>query len=112
MKQFDDDVPPGVDFLSEAAARKWAADAEGKLASRINFFAAFVQARVLQSRPVRNDTAAFQRAAHKQRDRGRAVVGAVGAVDARGAAELGRDHDDGVAPVIAEAAFEFGERTR
>jgi cyclopropane fatty-acyl-phospholipid synthase-like methyltransferase len=44
MSQPDDDVPPGVDFLSEPAARRWAEEAEAKLASRINFFAAFVQA--------------------------------------------------------------------
>jgi ubiquinone/menaquinone biosynthesis C-methylase UbiE len=44
MSQSDDDVSPGVDFLSEPAARRWAEDAEAKLASSLNFFAAFVQA--------------------------------------------------------------------
>jgi ubiquinone/menaquinone biosynthesis C-methylase UbiE len=44
MSQSDDDVPPGVDFLSEPAASRWTEDAEAKLASRTNFFAAFVQA--------------------------------------------------------------------
>jgi SAM-dependent methyltransferase len=33
-----------VDFLSEAAARKWAEEAEAKLTGRIDFFAAFAQA--------------------------------------------------------------------
>jgi SAM-dependent methyltransferase len=44
MSDFDQDIPPGVDFLSDDAARKWAEEAEAKLASRINFFTAFVQA--------------------------------------------------------------------
>src|SRR5215475_3670355 len=44
MSQSDGDIPPGVDFLSEPAARRWAEEAEAKLASRINFFSAFVQA--------------------------------------------------------------------
>jgi ubiquinone/menaquinone biosynthesis C-methylase UbiE len=44
MSQSDGDIPPGVDFLSEDAARKWAEEAEAKLASRIDFFAAFVHA--------------------------------------------------------------------
>ena len=44
MNHFDEDVPPGVDFLSEKAARKWAREAEEKLPSRMNFFAAFVTA--------------------------------------------------------------------
>ena len=42
MSHSDDDIPPGVDFLAETAARQWAEDAETKLATRINFFAAFV----------------------------------------------------------------------
>jgi ubiquinone/menaquinone biosynthesis C-methylase UbiE len=44
VSQFDEDIPPGVDFLSEDAAEKWAEEAEAKLLSRINFFAAFVKA--------------------------------------------------------------------
>ena len=44
MSHSDEDIPPGVDFLSEDAARKWTEEAEAKLASRLNFFAAFVQA--------------------------------------------------------------------
>ena len=39
-----EDIPPGVDFLSEDAARKWTREAEGKLHSRIDFFDTFVQA--------------------------------------------------------------------
>jgi SAM-dependent methyltransferase len=50
MSQSDGDIPPGVDFLSEEAARKWAEEAEAKHASRINFFAAFVHA-ITQHRP-------------------------------------------------------------
>ena len=50
MSQSDGDIPPGVDFLSEDAARKWAEEAEAKLASRIDFFAAFVHA-ITQHRP-------------------------------------------------------------
>jgi ubiquinone/menaquinone biosynthesis C-methylase UbiE len=50
MSQSDGDIPPGVDFLSEDAARKWAEEAEAKLVSRIDFFAAFVQA-ITQHRP-------------------------------------------------------------
>jgi hypothetical protein len=41
---YSEDVSPGVDFLSEEAAKKWAHEAEGKLVSRIAFFDAFVQA--------------------------------------------------------------------
>jgi SAM-dependent methyltransferase len=44
MSRFEEDIPPGVDFLSEDAARKWTKEAEEKLHSRINFFAVFVQA--------------------------------------------------------------------
>jgi len=44
MSHFEEDIPPGVDFLSEDAARKWTEEAEAKLAPRLNFFAAFVQA--------------------------------------------------------------------
>src|SRR3954469_8657723 len=54
----------------------------------------------LETWPVGDDTTALHRAAGEQRDRSRAVIGAVGAVDARGAAELGRDHHDGVAPAF------------
>jgi len=49
-----EDIPPGVDFLSENAARKWAAEAEGKLSSRINFVDAFVQALTAHVPPIRD----------------------------------------------------------
>ena len=39
------------------------------------------------------------------------MIGAVGAVDARGAAELGGDHHHGVAPARSQPAFKFAERT-
>jgi ubiquinone/menaquinone biosynthesis C-methylase UbiE len=39
-----EDIPPGVDFLSEEAARKWAEEAAAKLASRMDFFDAFLKA--------------------------------------------------------------------
>ena len=45
--------------------------------------------RVLQARPVGDHATARDRAAGEQRDGAGAVIGAVGAVDARGAAELG-----------------------
>ena len=38
------------------------------------------------------------------------MIGALGAVDARGAAELGGDHHDRIAPALAQSAFEFSER--
>ncbi|HEY2383166.1 MAG TPA: class I SAM-dependent methyltransferase [Terriglobia bacterium] len=44
MSHSDGDIPPGVDFLSEQAAKQWAEEAEAKLPSRINFFAAFADA--------------------------------------------------------------------
>jgi ubiquinone/menaquinone biosynthesis C-methylase UbiE len=49
-----EDVPPGVDFLSEDAAKKWAQEAEAKLSSRIDFFAAFVSAITTHMPPVRS----------------------------------------------------------
>jgi SAM-dependent methyltransferase len=49
-----EDIPPGVDFLIEDAAKKWAEEAETKLASRINFFAAFLQAITAHVPQVRN----------------------------------------------------------
>lgn len=44
MNNSDDDIPPGVDFLCEAATKQWAEEAEAKLPSRINLFAAFADA--------------------------------------------------------------------
>jgi hypothetical protein len=44
VSHFDDDVPPGVDFLPEDAARKWTEEAEVKLPSRLNFFTTFIEA--------------------------------------------------------------------
>ncbi len=49
-----EDIPPGVDFLSEDAARKWTREAEGKLHSRIDFFDTFVQAVTAHTLRVRN----------------------------------------------------------
>src|SRR5690349_11707497 len=54
MSASDDDIPPGVDFLSEEAARKWAAEAEAKLVSRTNVFTTFVHAITAHAPPVRN----------------------------------------------------------
>ena len=69
-----------------------------------------IEAGRLQRRPVRNHPSSLYRAAGEQRDRAGAVIGTLGAVDAHGAAELGGDHHDGVAPAIAKAAFEFRKR--
>ena len=54
MAHSDDDVPPGIDFLSEGAARKWTEEAEQKHGSRIDFFAAFVQALTTHVPRIRN----------------------------------------------------------
>ena len=54
MSRRDEDIPPAVDFLSEEAARKWAEEEEQKLGSRINIFAAFVQAIVAHTPPIRD----------------------------------------------------------
>jgi SAM-dependent methyltransferase len=54
MRPFDEEIPPGVDFLSEDAARKWTKEAEEKLHSRLNFFAAFLQAVAAHTPRVRN----------------------------------------------------------
>jgi uncharacterized protein (DUF1501 family) len=60
--------------------------------------AALVQIAGLESRPIGYHLAAPERPASEQRDGRGAVVGTLGAVDARGAAELGDDGDDGLAP--------------
>ena len=67
--------------------------------------AALIEIGGLQPRPVRDHAAAFHRAAGEQRDGAGAVIGALRAVDARGAAEFGGDHDHGVAPARAQARF-------
>jgi SAM-dependent methyltransferase len=54
MSQNDADIPPGVDFLSEEAARKWAEEAEQQLGSRINIFDAFVQTIVAHTPAIRD----------------------------------------------------------
>ena len=72
--------------------------------------AALIEIGGFQARPVRDHPAALHRAAGKQRDGAGAVVGAFGAVDARGAAEFGGNHDHGVAPARAEPAFELRQR--
>ena len=72
--------------------------------------ATFMEAGGLQPRPVGNHPPAFHRAAREQRDGAGAVIGTLGAVDARGAAELGGDHNDGVAPALAQSVLEFRQR--
>ena len=54
----------------------------------------------LEPRPIRHHAAALERAAGEQGHGRGAVVGAVGAVDAGGAAELGHHGDDGLAPGV------------
>lgn len=44
MNPPDGDIPPGVDFLSESAAKQWAEEAEAKLPSRSPLFAVFADA--------------------------------------------------------------------
>src|SRR3954470_9204047 len=55
----------------------------------------------LEAGPVGDDAAALHRAAGEERDRSRAVIGAVGAVDARSAAEYSVNNYVGVAPALA-----------
>ena len=71
--------------------------------------AALVKALGLEARPVRDHPAAGERAAGKERGRRRAMVGAVGAVDANGAAEFGDRDDDRVGPGVAEVGLESVE---
>jgi len=54
VSHFDEDIPPGVDFLSEDAAWKWTEEAAAKLGSRIDLFAAFVQAITAHTPPARD----------------------------------------------------------
>ena len=89
--------------------RQHALDHGAQIGSRCEI-TILIQARRLQRRPVRNHAAALDRAAGQQCNGAGAVIGALGAVDARGPPELGRDHDRGVTPMRAEAAFEFGQR--
>src|SRR5437868_9525597 len=51
--------------------------------------APFVQVGSFEARPVCDDATAFERAAGQERNRRGAMIGALGAVNARGAAELG-----------------------
>ena len=62
----------------------------------------------LEAGPVGDDASALQRAAHEHGDRAGAVVGAVVAVDARGAAELGDDRNHGLAPGLAHGLLDGG----
>jgi len=72
--------------------------------------AVLVQIGTFQARPIGDDAAALERAADKERDRRGAVVGAVGAVDTRGAAEFGGKRDYGILPGTAHIGFDGGER--
>ena len=65
--------------------------------------AALIQTLGLQTRPVGDDPPARDSAPSHQRDRSRSVIGALGAVDASGAAELGNCDDDRFAPCCAES---------
>src|SRR5215831_513299 len=58
----------------------------------------------LDPRPVGDHTPALQRAAGQDHDRAGAVVGALAAIDARGAAELGGERDHRLAPGVAHLA--------
>ena len=101
--------PPARDRTRPRWSLQHALDDGAQVGGRLEI-AALIEVGGLEAGPVGDDAAALHRAAGEQRDRAGAVIGAVGAVDARGAAELGGDHDHGVAPALAEPAFEFGER--
>ena len=68
--------------------------------------AALVEALGLEARPVGDHPAAGERAAGKSATVRRAMIGAVGAVDANGAAEFGDRDDDRVPPGVAEVGLE------
>ena len=51
------------------------------------------------------------RTAGEQRYGAGTMIGAVGAIDARGTTEFGRDHDYSIAPALAQAVLEFRQRT-
>src|SRR5262245_3983659 len=63
----------------------------------------------LQSRPVGNHAPTPQSAAGEERDGALAVVRAIGAVDARGAAELRDDGNHRLAPGIAHTGLDGGK---
>ena len=73
--------------------------------------ALLVELGLLQSRPVRDHAAAPQCTAGEEGDGAGAVIGAVGAVDARGASELRDDGDHRLAPGFAHVALDRRQRT-
>ena len=71
--------------------------------------AALIELVRLQARPIGDDASARDRAAGEEGRGSRPVIGAIGAVYARGAAEFG-DRDNGrVLPMLAKALFELLE---
>ena len=74
--------------------------------------AAFIELRLVESRPAAVHLAALHRAAENEHDIGMAVIGAAIAILARRAPELRHRDDNGVFAEIAEIDPESGERLR
>src|SRR5580692_9295244 len=74
--------------------------------------AAFVELRLIETRPASIDFPAFDRASKHKHDVGVAVVGAAIAIFAGGAAEFRHGHDDGVFAEVAEISPKSRDRLR
>src|SRR4029077_7840628 len=92
-------------FLDSQVVPQQALEHGAQIGGRLEV-ALLVQVRFLEAGPVGDNTAALERAASQQRHRAGAVIGPVGAVDARGAAELGDDRDDALAPRVAHIGLD------
>src|SRR3954452_17197682 len=68
--------------------------------------AILVELGLLQPGPVGHDAPAAERSSGKEGHGPGAVIGAIGAVDARGAAELGHDGNHGLAPVVPHVGLD------
>ena len=71
----------------------------------------FMEIGLLEAQPIGDDAAALERAAHQQRDRRGAVIGACGAVDAGGGAKFDNQHDSRLAPGRAHVGFDGCKRS-
>src|SRR5215472_9755867 len=70
-----------------------------------------VQLFIFETGPVGYDTATFDGAANQEGDRSGAMIRPRGAIDARGATELGDDDDGRILPVGSHTLFKGLERT-
>src|SRR5260370_231531 len=68
-----------------------------------------VEIGLLEARPIGNDPAALERAADQERHRGGAVIGPIGAVDARGPPEFGDQRHHGLLPGWPHILFDRPE---